>query len=150
MRIDIPGRQALEIETVACDLNGTLSVDGKLSDRVVDALRTLQSSMQVVILTAATFGNLEEITRLTGITPILISSGLDKERWVAARRHVAAVGNGANDVAMLRAAEFGIAVIGSEGASREALMAADLVVSSGEAALDLFLNPKRIVATLRP
>ena len=45
MRIDIPGRQALEIETVACDLNGMLSVDGKLSDRVVDALRTLQSTM---------------------------------------------------------------------------------------------------------
>ena len=82
--------------------------------------------------------------------PILISSGADKERWVAARRHVAAIGNGANDVAMLRAAEFGIAVIGSEGASREALMAANLAVSSGEAALDLFLNPKRIVATLRP
>lgn len=150
MRIDIPGRQTLEIETVACDLNGTLSVDGQLSDRMVDTLRKLQDSMQVVILTAATFGNLEEITRLTGITPIRISSGADKERWVAARQHVAAIGNGANDAAMLRAAEFGIAVIGSEGASRDALMAADLVVSSGEAALDLFLNPKRIVATLRP
>ena len=150
MRIEIPGRAALEIETLACDLNGTLSVDGKLSEAVVDALRSLQATFHVVILTAATFGNLEEIASLTGITPILISSGTDKARWVAARSHVAAIGNGANDVAMLRAAEFGVAVVGPEGANRDAVMAADIIVSSGEAALNLFLNPKRVVATLRP
>lgn len=150
MLIEIPGRQPLEIEALACDLNGTLSVDGQLSGEVVDALRRLRDSFQVVILTAATFGNLEEVARLTGITPTRIATGADKERWVTGHSHVAAIGNGANDVAMLRAAQFAVAVLGPEGTNREALMAADLVVPSAEAALGLFLNPKRLVAALRP
>jgi len=59
------------------------------------------------------------------------------------------VGNGANDAWMLRAAAVGIAVIGPEGAAVSALQAADIVVVSITHALDLLLNPLRLVATLR-
>jgi len=53
----------------------------------------------------------------------------------------AAVGNGANDAEMLAAAALGIAVIGPEGASTAALMAADLVCGSVTDALDLLADP---------
>lgn len=62
---------------------------------------------------------------------------------------VIAVGNGRNDVAMLTAA-LGIAVLGAEGCAGAALRAADVVVPSISDALDCLLEPRRLVATLRP
>jgi hypothetical protein len=49
---------------------------------------------------------------------------------------------------MLRDAALGILVIGREGAAVRSLLAADLVVSSIEDALDLLGSPKRLVASL--
>ena len=60
-----------------------------------------------------------------------------------------AIGNGANDVPMLERAALGIAVIGPEGASGRALAAADVVCRSVVEALDLLLDPRLLVATLR-
>lgn len=51
---------------------------------------------------------------------------------------------------MLRAARLGIAVIGPEGAASGAIMAADLVCRSVTEALDLLLDERLLVATLRP
>jgi soluble P-type ATPase len=48
-----------------------------------------------------------------------------------------------------RLAALGIAVLEAEGASVEALTAADLVVASAADALDLLLPSRRSVATLR-
>jgi len=62
---------------------------------------------------------------------------------------VCAVGNGANDAEMLGEAELPIAVLGEEGLAVETLNAADVVVPHINAALDLLLNPLRLVATLR-
>ena len=62
---------------------------------------------------------------------------------------VVAIGNGANDVSMLRAAALGIVVVGPEGLATEAIAAATIVTLSIADALDLLLNPKRLVATLR-
>ncbi|HZY44758.1 MAG TPA: HAD hydrolase family protein, partial [Anaerolineae bacterium] len=60
-----------------------------------------------------------------------------------------AIGNGANDVEMLKAAAIGIAVLGREGTASEAIAAADIVTLNVIDAIDLLLNPKRLVATLR-
>ncbi|OPZ75388.1 MAG: hypothetical protein BWY80_00175 [Firmicutes bacterium ADurb.Bin456] len=62
---------------------------------------------------------------------------------------VIAMGNGTNDALMLERSALGIAVVGPEGASTAALQKADLVVASIISGLDLLLNPKRLVATLR-
>ena len=50
---------------------------------------------------------------------------------------------------MLREAALGIAVVGGEGAAAAALREADVVVTDVLAALDLLLNPRRLMATLR-
>lgn len=57
--------------------------------------------------------------------------------------------NGRNDHRMLEAAALGVAVLQGEGASVEALMAADVVVPDILAALNLLLLPQRLIATLR-
>jgi soluble P-type ATPase len=60
-----------------------------------------------------------------------------------------AIGNGRNDVNMLAEAALGIAVMGPEGTSSEAVRAADVVVMSINEALDVLLHPERLKATLR-
>jgi soluble P-type ATPase len=62
----------------------------------------------------------------------------------------AAIGNGRNDEAMLRAAALGMAVVGPEGAATAAMLAADLVTNSVVDALDLLLDPATLASTLRP
>jgi magnesium-transporting ATPase (P-type) len=62
---------------------------------------------------------------------------------------VAAIGHGASDAQMLRAAALGIAILGREGVAVQTLRAADLVVSCIDDALDLLLDSQRLVATLR-
>ena len=59
------------------------------------------------------------------------------------------MGNGANDVSMLRECALGICVLGREGVAAEAMMASDVVTPDINAALDLLLNPKRLIASLR-
>ena len=61
----------------------------------------------------------------------------------------ACIGNGRNDRAMLKHAALGIAVLAEEGVATDAIVAADIVVSDIWHALDLLLNPLRLVATLR-
>jgi soluble P-type ATPase len=62
---------------------------------------------------------------------------------------VVAIGNGASDARMLRAAALGIAILGRKGVAVQTLRAADLVVSCVDDALDLLLDSQRLVATLR-
>lgn len=81
-----------------------------------------------------------------------VASGVDNERSVrqlGAARGVA-LGNRANDEAMLRAVALGLAVIGGEGAFGPTLPPARVVARSPLKALDLLLNSERTVATLRP
>ena len=60
-----------------------------------------------------------------------------------------AIGQGANDAAMLKEAALGICVMSQEGAAVETLLSADIVVPSILAAFDLLDKPLRIAATLR-
>ena len=62
---------------------------------------------------------------------------------------VVAIGNGANDSAMLERAALGILIVGPEGSAVKALLKADIIVPDARAALELLLYPKRLMATLR-
>jgi soluble P-type ATPase len=85
------------------------------------------------------------------VTIRIVRAGRYKRRVVETlgARNVAAVGNGVNDVPMLRAAALGIAVLGTEGTSGELLRVATVVVRDIDDAIDLLLRPQRLVATLR-
>ncbi|RPH89686.1 MAG: ATPase P, partial [Calditrichaeota bacterium] len=59
------------------------------------------------------------------------------------------IGNGRNDLMMIREAKIGIAVIQEEGSCGRTLSAADIVCTSIIDALNLLLHPQRLSATLR-
>ncbi len=59
------------------------------------------------------------------------------------------IGNGNNDELILREAALGIAILGDDGMSALTVKNADIIVKNISDALDLFLKPKRLIATLR-
>lgn len=154
IELSIPGRDALTLRHVVLDVNGTLATDGALIDGVAERLAELAGYLDVHLLTADTHGGQAAIDAQLGLSAARIQPGHEMEQKAAfverlGPEGVVAIGNGSNDAGMLRAAAVGIAVLGAEGLSSEALQAADALAASIHDALDLLLKPKRLVATLR-
>ena len=154
LSIEIPGRGRLEIKNVVLDVNGTIAVDGNIPEEIKSKLSKLQGKFHVYLLTADTYGMIKTAISDPGIeikkiTPLdECNQKADFIRKIGSKNTIA-IGNGANDVLMLKQAAIGIAVIGKEGACSEAILNADLVVSDISNALDILLNPMRLIATLR-
>ncbi len=151
IRLDLPGGAPLTLEHLLLDQNGTLSDRGALLDGVESRLLALKERLVPHILSADTFGTLDQVTGRLGVAGQHVLTGADKRRFLEhlGAGNCAAVGNGRNDVEMLRGAALGIAVIGPEGASTAALAAADIACGSILDALDLLLDERALVATLR-
>ena len=156
VRIDVPGKQVYQINTIVFDLNGTLAVDGRLRSTTRELLKNLAGKVDVHVLTADTHHSALHIQESLGDK--INMHVLAGENTVEAKRifiketgpeQTAAVGNGANDAGMLEEAVLGIAVLEAEGCSADILLKADIVVRNTDEALGLFLNPNRIIATLR-
>lgn len=150
MTLDIPGRASLTWETVVLDFNGTLATDGKVGLAVEPLLHEIALRYSTILATADTFGTATYFAHRLGIRLEVVRNGRDKRALVASLSGgVVAIGNGANDLEMFRAADLAIGIIGPEGAAMASMMTADILVSSAEQALELLLHPDRLVATLR-
>ena len=153
--VDVPGLGRLRLQHLVLDVNGTLALDGELLPGVADRIARLRDVFMLHLLTADTYGRQAQIDAQLGLTSVRLTRGEPEAEQKAAylRRlgtdRVAAVGNGANDVLMLREAALAIAVLGGEGLATAALCEADVLASDIIAALDLLLNPRRLIATLR-
>jgi P-type E1-E2 ATPase len=154
IELNIPGRGLIELEHLVCDVNGSLAVDGQLLEGVSRGLNLLRDRLEVHLLTADTHGRQELIDRQLSIQARRVAPGDEaRQKLEYIQRlgpgQVVAIGQGANDAAMLKEAALGICVLSSEGVAVEALLAADLVAPDIFSALELLEKPIRIVATLR-
>jgi soluble P-type ATPase len=150
--VDVPGRAALRLEHVLLDVNGTITDRGQLVEGVAERLAALAGTLEVTLLSADTFGTLETVAAAVGARAERVESGAGKVRIVEGlgTERCVAIGNGANDAGMLAACALGIAVVGPEGAAAAAVDAADVVCTSIVDALDLLLDTRALIATLRP
>jgi P-type E1-E2 ATPase len=150
--IDIPAGTPLELEHLVLDVNGTLTDRGTLLETVAERLVRLQETLELHLVSADTFGTLAALATETGLPARRASGGEGKLLIVdeLGRQRCVVVGNGMNDAPVLEAAALGIAVIGPEGASVAALLAADVVCRSVLEALDLLVDTRALAATLRP
>jgi soluble P-type ATPase len=154
IEIAIPGDGSLRLSFLVLDYNGTLACNGALLDGVAERLIALSKNLSLHVVTADTFGSVETALRSLPCTVrILPQTGQNhaKMAYVSqlGRNETVCIGNGRNDRLMLQVAALGIAVVGPECAAVDALQAADVVAPSIRSALDLLLNPLRLVATLR-
>lgn len=152
--VKIPDFGRLELSQVVLDFNGTMAIDGDLISGVRERLEALADSLSIHVVTADTFGKVEaQMEGVPGGVRVLPEGAQDRAKLdfikeLGTERTVA-IGNGRNDRLMLEGAALGIAVIHAEGVAAVTLASADVVAPSITDALDLLLNPLRLVATLR-
>jgi P-type E1-E2 ATPase len=154
IELNIPGRGTVQLEHLVSDVNGTLALDGQLHHGLARIITTLQDRLKVHLLTADTHGKQHIIDQQLNLKAVRIKSGNEADQKAAyvnqlGAESVVAIGQGANDAAMLKAAQIGIAILSAEGLAAETLLAADIFVPDIFAALALLEKPLRLVATLR-
>ena len=151
LTVRIPARPEIHLAHLVLDMNGTLTNRGVLLDGVEDRIANLRSTLEVHLVSADTFGTLEDVAATLQASSHRAGSGEDKLRYLdqLGRERCAVIGNGTNDALVLKAAALGFVVIGPEGASAAAFLAADVVCRSAADAMDLLLDQKALWATLR-
>jgi len=151
----LPNGRQYNFEHIVFDYNGTLAEDGIVNPKVKQRLAELAEKVHVAIITADTFGLAQsQLGDIQGIELIILENDSDGtakalyvQEWGAYNTIV--VGNGVNDQAMFIIAGLKICVLGPEGDSTSVLTSSNIVVKCPEDAIALFLEPKRLVATLR-
>ena len=148
---ETPGGGQVELVHLLLDVNGTLTTAGELLPDIAPRIDSLKQLLEIRLVSADTFGTLERIGTTLGVQTAPVPDGaakLDLLQRLGADRAVH-IGNGANDAAALHHAALGLAVLGPEGLSTAALLAADAVFASTSEALDALIDPRRLTATLR-
>lgn len=154
LEIDIPGFGECLIYHIVFDLNGTLAQTGVMRDSTRERLQVLSQTLALHVITADTHGALDRLIDGSPLRAQRIQGQLGAEekrelvRAIGAKNTVA-VGNGRNDAAMLSEAAIGLVICGAEGVARDALLAADVLFSDIDDALDSLIQPRRLLATLR-
>jgi soluble P-type ATPase len=152
MIYNVPGLDPLELKTIILDLNGTLSVAGRLVEGVKDRLAKLkEQGLQLILFTGNTRGDADELAAGLGIDWRLAKSGVDKA--MAAQKldpdTCVSIGNGLIDLELMKAVKLRIVTMQAEGVHVQTLLNSDIVVPSINDALDLLIDPDRLTATLR-
>ena len=152
MKINVPGSGIYDLETLILDLNGTLAIRGKLIKGVKDRIQKIKKlGLKVVLFSGDTRGNADKISKDFNIE--LVTTKTSAEKLKALKKlnpnRCVAIGNGLIDAKYLKAARLGIAVVQAEGAHTQAILAADIRMLSVNDALDLLLNEKTFISTLR-
>lgn len=153
IKIQIPGREELELSHLVLDYNGTIAEDGNIIEGIRPRLAELSNSLAIYVITADTHGTATkkcEGLPLEVLTfPTTEVGKIKAEKVQQMTGGVVTIGNGFNDIQMSNAADLSICVVGKEGCCGALLMHSDVVVTSIEDALDLLLIPSRLRATLR-
>lgn len=155
IEVTIPGWGEVRVAHLVLDYNGTLAKDGILLPGVGPRLEELhRRGVSLHIITADTNGTVAAQCAALPVEVLVFDGGaVAREKAALVERlgaaETAAVGNGRNDVEMLRAAGLSLAVMGDEGAFTGALLVAHLACRTIEEALDLLLLPHRLKASLR-
>ncbi len=154
IEINIPGATPLRLSHLILDYNGTLACDGSILPGVTERLRILAKLLEIHIVTADTFGSVRTQVAHLPVQVAVIPPEKQAQAKAAYIENLGpansvAIGNGRNDALMLEQAALGIAVVQTEGAATEALLAAEVVIPGILDALDLLLHPNRLKATLR-
>ena len=154
INIHIPGKGEYLLKSAFFDLNGTLAVDGIMKSSTRQLLEILSEKLDVNIITADTFGVAEKLFKDMNVNLIKLNSenGSKEKEDIISRNNfenIVAFGNGYNDHLMLAKAKLSIIVLQEEGLSIKSLKNADILVKDIDDGINLLLNKKRLIATLR-
>ena len=154
MLFKIPNYADLEIEHIVFDYNGTLAVNGVVNSATKELLKKLCQKFKVNVITADTFGSVKQELEGFNLEVVVLQTNnhtQEKADFVQqlGTNSCVALGNGNNDAKMLEAAKLSIAIVGKEGCATKTMLASDIICHNIDDAIELFLNPNRLIATLR-
>ncbi len=154
MQLIISGSDPIELKYLLLDFNGTIAFDGQILPGVSSFLEEISKRLDIFVLTADTFGTaLAQCLSLPVTLHCLKSEDHTDEKGAFVNQlgseHVVAMGNGQNDVEMLKNSKIGIGIFGKEGCATSILKVADLIVPDICLGLELLIYQKRLIATLR-
>lgn len=152
MIYNVPGLGRLELETLILDLNGTISVRGRLVPGVSECLAKLKAlNYRIVLFTGNTRGDADSIAMELGIDWIQ-AKNTEEKRDAAFKLDLGkcvSIGNGLIDLELMKAVKLRIVTLQAEGAHVQTLLNSDVVVPSINDALDMLIDPSILIATLR-
>ncbi len=152
MKYSIPGQDPFEIKTLILDLNGTLSVGGVVPEGVKDRLdRVKDLGFSTVFFTGNTRNDADKLAAELDIDWKPAKSAEEKRDLALeiGADTCASIGNGLIDLELTKVVRLGIVTLQAEGVHVQTLLAADIVIPTINAALDLFIDPSRLIATMR-
>ncbi len=152
MKYEVPYGETTEIDTIILDLNGTLSVNGKIPEGTKERLHKLRDlGFKVILFTGDQRGTAKDMCEDLAIDYRITDTGADKEKEMLKLEtdKCAAIGNARIDIGTFKHAKLSILTLQAEGIHTEAIKHVDIIVPSITGALDLFLNKDSLCATLR-
>jgi soluble P-type ATPase len=152
--LKIPKFKTIDVKNIVFDFNGTIATSGEVSEKIVKKIMQLTQQFNVYIVTADTFGTVQERFNKTDIEVYII----DQETGTVAKakfiqkigaEQTIALGNGNNDCQMLEKSAIGISVLGAEGLSVKTLKSSDLLINDVLDFFEMIEQPKKLIASLR-
>lgn len=154
--INIPNYGKITIKNVIFDVNGTIQFKGQISEEVREKFEELKKNYEIYLISADTRGNLKKLAEKLDVFHIRINpedineaEAKNIELIKLGKDVTVAIGNGNNDVLMIKNAVLGISVLGSEGATVNCLLNSDVVVPDTLTAIEFLLDEKIMIGTLR-
>jgi P-type E1-E2 ATPase len=152
MKYKLQGDKEIEVKTIILDLNGTLSVKGKIVEGVKERFAKLKEmGIDVVFLSGDQRGTAEDLAKDLGIEFTKAKTGKDKEHLFLKHdpNTTAAIGNARIDNGKFKHAIVSVATIQAEGIHVGVLQHVDILVTSVLDALDIFIDPNSLAATMK-
>lgn len=153
IKIEIPRRGDYEIENAVFDYNGTVAVNGEMSENTQENLKKLSEFVDIYILTADTYGTVkkkcEKLPVSLEVFPTHDAADYKEKIVSSLSGQSICFGNGYNDIKMFDVADLSICIIEGEGCAGKLLSHSDIIVKSIDDAFELVFNTNRIKATLR-
>lgn len=152
--LNIPNYKTISVKNIVFDYNGTIATSGKVAEDVFARIIQLTQQFNVYIVTADTFGTVQERFKQTPVEVYIIdrdNGTNDKANFIRTigPDQTIALGNGNNDRKMLEISALGIGVLGEEGMSFKTLKASDLFIQELMNFFEMIEQPKKLIASLR-
>jgi len=152
MIFEIQNRETLDIKTIILDLNGTLSVRGKIVFGAAKRIKKLEKlGYKIVLFTGNQRGNADKLCKKLKINYKICKTQEEKEKEILKLEpaHCAAIGNARIDVGMFKHAKLSILTLQKEGIHIETITYINIIVPSINDALDLFIDKDSLIATMK-
>ncbi|MBN1175022.1 HAD family hydrolase [Candidatus Woesearchaeota archaeon] len=152
MKYTLQHNVEMELNTIVLDLNGTLSVHGKIVEGVQSRISNLKNlGFKIILLTGDQRGTAKNIASDLGIEVLVAGTETQKEHAMKKfdKDTTVAIGNARIDIGMFRHAKLRIATLQGEGIHPKILTNVDIIVTSINDALDLLLKVDSLAATLK-